>query len=143
MPANDERKARAARTQPLFAEFSRGRQAFSLIVAPAVFGVLMGLTIRWSGPAWWTLQAVGVLGAVVAGLEHRRLLPAAMRGAVGGLFAATAVVCVRAAFSGEDVTNFVPASFVATAVIASAVLHAGGAALRRRTTPATDAAPVP
>lgn len=135
-----DRDEHAARTRPLFAELSRGRQIFALIVIPIMFGVLAALMLRWSVPAWWTWQALGVLGAVAAGREHRRRRSAAIRGAVGGLAAATATVCVRALIPGEDVADFDPASYPVIAAIASAGLHAGGTALRRRAKSTTASA---
>lgn len=147
MPDNHEQKLQAdreertARTPTLFAELSRGRQAISLIVIPVAFGALLGLTLKWSAPAWWTLQALGVVGAVVAGREHRRRRAAAVRGGVAGLIAAAGVVCVRASTPGEDVADFDPASFPVIASFVSAGLHAGGAALRRRTNSTTGTAP--
>ena len=60
---------------------------------------------------------------------HRRRRSAALRGAATGLIAALAVVCVRALVPGEDVVSFDPVSFPLVAAVASAGLHAVGAAL--------------
>ncbi|MFD2421758.1 hypothetical protein [Amycolatopsis pigmentata] len=144
MPENQKQKPfashdeRSIRAPLLFAEFSRVRQVVSLLVIPIVFGVVAALTLKWTAPAWWTWQALGALGAVLAGLEHRRRRSAALRGAVGGLLAAMTVVCFRVFLTGEDVTEFNPVSFPLFAVIASAGLHAGGAMLRRPARPAPD-----
>jgi hypothetical protein len=132
------RDERSIRTPPLFAELSRARQVVSLLVIPVVFGVLAALTLKWAAPAWWTWQALGALGAVLAGLEHRHRKSAALRGAIGGLLAAATVVCFRAFLTGEDVTDFRPVSFPLIAAIASAGLHAGGAMLRRPARPTPD-----
>ena len=124
---------RPARALPLFAEFSRARQAVTIIAVPIVVGALLGAALRWSAWSWWTVQSLGVLGAFYAGSEHRRRWTAALRGACGGLIAAAAVLTARASLSGEDVADFDPASYPIYAAIASAGLHAGGTILRRRT----------
>ena len=134
MPENRQRKSRP---QPVFAEYSRVRQILVVVVAPIVFGILAGLTLRWSAPAWWTMQVIGVLGAVNAGREHRLFRAAALRGTVAGLIAALIIVLVHALTTGADVANFSPMAFPVIAAVASAALHVGGTALRRR-----SAAPV-
>lgn len=118
------RRERAARRRPLFGEFSRGRQVLSVIAAPVVFGVLAGLALGWSAAAWWALQALGILGAVATGLEHRRRRSAALRGAVAGLLAAATIVGVHAVTSAEATVAFDPVSFPVIATVASAGLHA-------------------
>ncbi|WP_431873669.1 hypothetical protein [Amycolatopsis sacchari] len=138
MPGQRLRPTRPA--PPLFAEFSPLRKVLTVVGAPLLFGVIAAFTLVWWLPAWWTWQGIGILGAVVGGYEHLRLGPAALRGAAGGLVAAAAVVGLRAVLPGEDVTDFDPVSFPVTAVIASVILHSGGALLRRRR---RDARPVP
>jgi di/tricarboxylate transporter len=54
----------------LFIEHSRRRQAIALFVAPVVFGVLGGFTLKWSLVAWWTMQVIGLVGAVFPGREQ-------------------------------------------------------------------------
>ncbi|WP_033294690.1 hypothetical protein [Amycolatopsis jejuensis] len=73
-----------------------------------------------------------MLGALIAGLEHRRWWSAALRGAIGGLAAAGVVVLLHAAIPGVDAADFDPAAFPVYAAAASAALHAGGSLLRRR-----------
>ncbi len=67
-----ERDDRPVRSAELFAEFSRVRQVVSVVVVPVVFGVVAAITLKWTGAAWWTWQGLGVLGAFIAGREHRR-----------------------------------------------------------------------
>jgi hypothetical protein len=130
------RDVRPAGAPELFAEFSRTRQIVSVVVIPVVFGVVAAFTLKWAGAAWWAWQGLGVLGAFVAGREHRRWWPAAVRGVFGGLFAAGTVVGLRLVLSGEDVTDFDPVSFPVYAAVASAGLHAAGSPVWRRIAPA-------
>jgi CHASE2 domain-containing sensor protein len=142
MLASPERKPQAGGDERAARTSRPGWAVVVPVVASIMFGVLAGLTLRWGVPVWWTLQAIGALGAVAAGLEHRRRRSAALRGAATGLIAALAVVCVRALVPGEDVVSFDPVSFPLVAAVASAGLHAVGAALRRRATAASEERPV-
>ncbi|GAA5068483.1 hypothetical protein [Nocardia callitridis] len=125
----------ATRRAKSFGEHSRQRQLFALIVAPIIFGALAGPTLKWSVVAWWTVQVIGVLGAILAGHEHRYGWSAAARGAVAGLIAAGVVVGIHAVMTGADVKSFDAVPYLLQAAAASAVLHLIGAApgrLRRR-----------
>jgi hypothetical protein len=122
---------RSSGEAPSFVDHSRRRQAIALFVAPIVFGVLGGLTLKWSLVAWWTMQIVGLVGAVFAGREHKYGWSAAARGAVAGLLAAGVVVGMHAVLPGNDVKSFEIPSYLAEAAVASAVLHLIGAAPRR------------
>ncbi|NDZ79586.1 MULTISPECIES: hypothetical protein [unclassified Streptomyces] len=112
-------------------DYSRRRQAVALIVAPIIFGVLAGLTLKWSVVAWGTMQVIGVLGAVVAGREHKYGWSAAARGFVAGLLATGVTVGMQALLPGDDVKTLAFPSYLITAAIGSAVLHLVGAAPRR------------
>lgn len=149
MPENREHAppevagGRPPRAPELFAEFSRTRQAVSVVVVPVAFGAVAFLMLGWSGAAWWTWQGLGILGAFVAGREHRRGWPAAVRGTFGGLFASLTVVGLRLVLPGEDTTAFDPVTFPVYAAIASAGLHALGTPVWRRVAPARSVRPAP
>lgn len=112
-------------------DYSRRRQAVALIVAPVIFGTVAGLTLKWSVVAWWTMQVIGLLGAILAGREHKYGWSAAARGAVAGLLATGVVVGLHALLPGDDVKTLELPSYLITAAVASAVLHLIGAAPRR------------
>lgn len=122
-----------SRAPVTFGGFSRRRQFAVLVVAPIVFGLVAGPVLGWSGAGWWALQALGVLGAVLAGHDHRTARAAALRGAVAGGLAALTVLAVHGAVGVPAATHFEADTYPVYAVVVSAALHAVGAVRRRWT----------
>ncbi|MFI7315269.1 hypothetical protein [Streptomyces hygroscopicus] len=122
---------RSSRSDPSLRDHSRLWRVFVLVIAPALFGIIAGSTLKWSATAWSVLQTAGVISAILGGLDHKRWWSAAARGALAGLIAAVVIICVDAAIPGANVKAFGP-SYVPIAVIISAVLHTVGGLVVRR-----------
>lgn len=121
---------RSSRSAATLADRSRSRQVFVLVIAPFLFAVVAGLTLKWSTAAWSTVQVLGLAGATLGGLEHKHWWSAAVRGAVAGLVAGIVLVLFGAAIPGSNVESF-ELSNVPGACAWSALFHMGGVVLRR------------
>jgi hypothetical protein len=119
---------------PLFHERSRQVQIITAVIVPAVFGAVAGIVLGISAAGYWAIQAVALIGAVLAGLEHPNGREGARRGLVGGALYGTFLL-VAHAIAGTDETvklpKFAPILVVFTALFG--VLGSGlGGRLRGR-----------
>ena len=125
---------------PLFHERSRSVQIITAVIVPAVFGAITGIVLGVSAAGYWAIQAVALVGAVLAGLEHTNGREGARRGLVGGTLFGTFLL-VAHAVTGTDETvklpDFAPILVVFTAlfgVLGSALGgRIRGASIRKRT----------
>jgi len=117
-----------------FADRTRGAQVLAALVAPVVLGVVAGLALGWSAPAYWLLQVVATVGGVLAGTEHDGARPGAKRGALGGGLYGAAVLLVHYATGADAHVSLgsAPAFLVVITAVAGAILGAGGGMLRAR-----------
>lgn len=125
------------RLPELFEHRTMGFRILLVVVVPSVFGAIAGLTLGASAGWYLGLQAIGVLGGLAAGLEHRRSGQAAVRGFFGGLLFGIAIAVTHAIVGGAD-HGLLPQPTLLP-VITGAVgagLAALGAVLRRRLEPA-------
>jgi hypothetical protein len=86
---------------PLFDQRSREVQVITAIVVPAVFGAVAGIALGISAGLYWGIQIVALIGAFLAGLEHRDGREGARRGLVGGALYGTFLLIAHA-LSGAD-----------------------------------------
>ena len=119
---------------PLFSERPLALQIVSGAVVPAAFGAVCGVVLGISAGAYWVLQVVALIGAVLGGLEHPNGREAARRGLVGGTLFGTFLLIAHAV-AGTDETvklpGFAPILVVFTAVIGM-LAHTLGGRLRAR-----------
>jgi hypothetical protein len=73
------------RLPPLLASHPPGTQIVLAVAVPAVFGLITGIVLGISEPAYVVLNVLGIGGGYFAGLEHRTVGEAALRGLNGGL----------------------------------------------------------
>jgi uncharacterized membrane protein (UPF0136 family) len=79
---------------PLFRQRPRAAQVVLGLVAPVAFGALCGYVLGASEPGFNILMLLAGLGGIGAGFEHVGARQGALRGIVGGvLFAAALLVC--------------------------------------------------
>ena len=119
---------------PLFAERPLAVQIVTGAVVPAAFGAVCGVVLGISAGAYWVLQVVALIGAVLGGLEHPNAREAARRGLVGGTLFGTFLLIAHAVAGTEETVKlpgFAPILVVFTAVIGM-LAHALGARLRAR-----------
>ncbi len=122
---------------PLFDARPRTVQIVTALIVPAVFGAFAGLVLGISAAAYWVIQAIALVGAVLAGLEHRNEREGALRGLIGGaLFGACLLIAHAVAGSDETVKlpDFEPVLVVFTILfgVLGGVL---GGRLRRKALP--------
>jgi hypothetical protein len=119
---------------PLFAERPQALQIVTGAAVPAAFGAVCGVVLGISAGAYWALQLVALIGAVLGGLEHPNGREAAGRGLVSGTLFGTFLLIAHAV-AGTDETvklpGFAPILVVFTAVIGM-LAHALGGRLRAR-----------
>jgi hypothetical protein len=114
---------------------SSGERLALVVVVPLVFGVVVGLTADVSGLVYWILNALAIVGALLAGAEMASPREGAVRGVIAGLLYGIGILVGHAIVSG-GVASGVPelnaGTPIVTAII-SALLGALGALGRPRT----------
>ena len=117
-----------------FANQSTPARAVGVLIAPAVLGIISGLLLGISGPAYWVVQAVAIVGGVFGGTEHAGWRPALLRGLAGGAVFGAAILAVRALTGWSDKADIgqTPAFLVVITAIAGAFIGALGGALGAR-----------
>jgi hypothetical protein len=107
------------RTAPLFRDRSRPVQIITGGVVPAVFGAVVGVVLGISSAAYWVLQLVALIGAVLAGFEHPNGWKGADRGLVGGTIYGVFLLIAHAVAGTDakvDLPGFAPILVVFTAI---------------------------
>jgi hypothetical protein len=115
---------------PLFHERSREVQIITAVIVPAAFGAVAGIVLGISAAAYWLIQAVALIGAVLAGLEHRNGREGARRGLIGGTLYGTFLLIAHAV-AGTDETVKLP-KFAPILVVFTALFGILGSALGGR-----------
>jgi apolipoprotein N-acyltransferase len=102
-------------------------------VIPTAIGALQGLLIGASVAAYWAVALVALIGAFVAGFEHRDGWGGADRGFFGGLFYGIALLVVHKLMGTSakvSLGSFPPLLVVITAIIGMFASAAGGRIVR-------------
>jgi hypothetical protein len=68
---------------------------------PVIFGLICGIVLRSSGPAFLALQVIGIAGGYWAGLEHAGPRAGAARGLSGGLLFGGSILVGHAITGGS------------------------------------------
>ena len=105
---------------PLFRDRPRALQVVIGGVVPAIFGVIAGVVLGVSAGLYWAVQAVALLGGVIAGLEHRDGWGGADRGLVGGAIFGTFLLVTHAVAGTHahvSLGSFPPLLAVITAIV--------------------------
>ncbi len=82
---------------PLFEERTQSVQIALGVVGPIAAGVLAGLLLGASKPAYLAFSVLALAGAVLAGLEHRGAGEGALRGLGAGLLFGAFILATKAA----------------------------------------------
>lgn len=124
----------ASKLPPLFLTRPPGLQLFSVVVVPALFGVLCGVMLGVSGPIYTALTILLFPLTILAGLEHEEGGEGFTRGFMGGLVFGTFILLTHAVLDNAEKAAL-PAQHVslpiATAIFGG-IAAAIGAVLRRR-----------
>ena len=86
----------------LFAERPTGVQLLLVFVVPVVFGAICGAVVAPVPVVYLVLQLVAVLGGIFAGLEHRRISEATIRGLAAGMCFGFAILLTHVLLGGDD-----------------------------------------
>lgn len=120
--------------QPLLVDRPPAAQLVIAVAVPALFGVLCGVMLVVSEPAYVVLSLLGILGGIGAGFDHRGAGEGAVRGVVGGVLFGS-LILVTHELSGKDALSNLPDPPVLLAVatgVLGTLFGAIGGALRER-----------
>jgi hypothetical protein len=92
---------------PLLSSRPQETQLVLAIAVPAVFGIVTGIALGVSEPAYLLLSILGIGGGFFAGFEHRGAAEGAIRGFAGGLLFGTFIIATHV-FSGMDAKAKLP-----------------------------------
>ena len=95
------------------------------VVVPAVFGLICGILLGISEPAYLVLSILAIAGGYFAGFEHRGAGEGALRGLNGGLLFGVFILFGHE-FSGEEPKAHLPEPEILL------VVHHDGAGRRSR-----------
>jgi hypothetical protein len=104
-------------------------------VIPAAIGALQGVLIGASVAAYWAVAILALIGAFVAGFEHRDGWGGADRGFFGGVFYGIALLVVHKLVGTSakvSLGGFPPFLVVITAIVGMFASAAGGRIARVR-----------
>lgn len=100
--------------------------AFKIIavaIVPLAYGVITGVALAASAKAYWTLIAIGVIGAILSGYEHDEAVAAMCRGAISAGFFTCGLLGVLVVSGSTPKAVLPPTSvFVPMNLIAGAIL---------------------
>ena len=105
-----------------------------VLVGPLLLGAVTGYMLGESEPVYLVLQVVGILGGLLAGLEHEGAREGLLRGLVGGALFGTAILLVHGARDVAATTELPHPQvlLVVITTVAGALLGALGGWLRAR-----------
>jgi len=119
----------------LFEDRPFSLQVLGGIVVPLVFGILTGLVLGWSEILYYVMAGpIAIAGGFVAGVEHRSVDNAVVRGAIGGLVYGSFILI------GHEIANNAPRAhlpdpqggLVFATTLGGAILGALGAYLAKQ-----------
>lgn len=85
----------------LLRERSHGAEMALVIVVPIIFGAITGYFLGESEAVYTVLALLGILGGLVAGMEHEGALEGFYRGILGGLLFGTAILATNGLLDEE------------------------------------------
>lgn len=85
----------------LLRERSHGAEMALVVVVPIIFGAITGYFLGESEAVYTVLALLGILGGLVAGLEHEGALEGFYRGILGGLLFGTAILVTNGLLDEE------------------------------------------
>jgi hypothetical protein len=85
----------------LLRERSHGAEVALVVAVPSIFGAITGYFLGESEAVYTVLALSGILGGLVAGLEHEGALEGFYRGLLGGLLFGTAILVTNGLFEEE------------------------------------------
>ena len=102
--------------QPLLLDRPFGAQLVLAVLAPALFGLLVGFVLGVSEIGYLILSLLGVLGGIAAGYDHRGADEGAVRGIIGGLLFGLFILVGHSVF-GQEAKAHIPQPHVILVVI--------------------------
>ncbi len=106
------------------------------IVVPVVFGILTGLALGWNEFLYYAMAGpIAILGGFLAGVEHRGVDEAVVRGAVGGLIFGSFILLGNEMLDPDETKAHLPdpqVGLVFVTALGGAILGALGAGWRAR-----------
>lgn len=113
----------------LLAQRPRNQQVVFALLAPSVFGAIVGYFLAHSQGVYTALSVLAAVGGVLAGFDHQRALAGAKRGLLGGALYGTFVLIAHE-IDGSSATTKLPdpaiVLVVATVVLGAALGALGG-----------------
>jgi len=96
---------------------------FAVALVPLGYGTITGIALVVSAKAYWTLIAIGVVGAILSGYEHDEAAAAMCRGAISAGFFTCGLLGVLVVSGSTPKALLPPTSvFVPMNLIAGAIL---------------------
>jgi len=110
-----------------------------VVLVPAILGGIAGLVLAPVPALYILIQLVAAIGGLLAGLEHRNVGEAALRGLGGGFFFGIGIIGLHALSGGDDHHYLGQLPIVLPVITAAfgALFAAIGSLVRRRIEPAT------
>jgi hypothetical protein len=128
----------------LFRDRTRSAQFVAAGIVPALAGAIAGVLVGVSSAAYWAYAVLVVIGAILAGFEHRNGWGGASRGFVAGLIYGIALLLLHAITGAHAKVSLgsPPAALALITAIAGALLSALGGRIarwqRERRSPQTE-----
>jgi hypothetical protein len=121
---------------PPFFERPFWLQVVGGIVAPAIFGMLVGFTLSVNEILYYALSGpIAIAGGFLAGVEHRETGEGFLRGAVGGLIFGSFILLGNEMLDPDETKAHLPdpqVGLVFVTTLGGAILGALGAHWRNR-----------
>ena len=131
------------RNAALFHERPLALKIVTAGLVPIAFGAITGLVLGVSAAGYWILSLLALVGAVLAGFEHRDGWEGADRGLLGGALFGTALLVAHAlagTHAQVSLPKFAPMLAVFTAIVGMLASALGGRLRRTATGRATGSA---
>lgn len=118
----------------LLRERGHGTEMALVVLVPLIYGAITGVVLGESEGAYTALALLGILGGLVAGLEHEGALEGFYRGLLGGLLFGTAILTANGIADAEPKAHLPDPEILLIAITAGfgAALGALGGWLRAR-----------